>query len=151
MLPREHEDAVNGYVGMHSGERERVEQRPFRRKVDFWAFSVATALARGLEPRQGPVSRWGKLFIYTSQIMDEDLGSLLAVVSVARLGHDSPETGDPKRIVDVANRLAAAGCPVVLKQLSGDLQTTPLDRTLELAQSLLDEVRSESAPTPDDT
>ena len=53
VLPQDDDDEVNRYVAMHSGERESVERRPFRRQVDFWAFSIATALALKLEPREG--------------------------------------------------------------------------------------------------
>lgn len=143
VLPRDDDDEINRYVAMHSGERENVERRPFRRQVDFWAFSIATALVLKLEPREGTVGRWGKKFIETSQgIMDNDLCSLLAVIAVARLGHDDPEVGEPRRIIDLANRLAGAGCPVVLKELAEIyLRTTPLDRALELARSLQERVR----------
>ena len=143
MLPRDDEDAISRYVAMHSAERESAERRPFSRQVDFWALSVATALALNIEPRKGPAGRWGKTFIYTSQgIMDNDLCALLAVIAVAKLGHDDPEVSEPRRIVDLANRLAGAGCPVVLRELSEtDLRTTPLDRALELATSLIEGVR----------
>ena len=74
--------------------------------------------------------------------MDNDLCSLLALVAVAKMGHDDPDVGDPKRIVDLSNRLAGAGCPVVLAKLSENaLRTTPLDRAIELARSLQDRVR----------
>ena len=143
-LPQEDDDAINRYVAMHSGERESVERRPFRRQVDFWAFSIATALALKLNPREGTVGRWGKTFIYTNQgILDDDLGSLLAVIAVAKLGHDDPEVDEPRRIVELSNRLAGAGCPVVLKELGKiDLRTTPLDHALQFASSLQDQVRS---------
>lgn len=74
--------------------------------------------------------------------MNNDLCALLAVIAVARLGHDDLEVGEPKRIVDLANRLAGAGCPVVLKELEEtDLRTTPLDRVLHFARTLQDDVR----------
>ena len=144
VLPQDDDDEVNRYVAMHSGERESVERRPFRRQVDFWAFSIATALALKLEPREGTVGRWGKSFIYTNQgILDNDLCSLLALIAVAKLGHDDPEVDEPRRIIDLANRLAGAGCPVVLRELAEtDLRTTPLDRALQFASSLQDRVRS---------
>ena len=76
--------------------------------------------------------------------MDNDLCSLLAVIAVAKFGRDDPEVTETKRIVDLANRLAAAGCPVVLKELSeSPLRTTPLDQALELARSLQERVRTE--------
>lgn len=144
VLPRDDGDAINRYVAMHSGDRASVERRPFPRQVDFWAFSITTALAMKLEPRKGLPKRWGKNFIYTSQgIMDNNLCALLAVITVAKLGHDAPEVGEPRRIVDLANRLAGAGCPVVLKALDEtDLRTTPLDRALELARSLQERICS---------
>ncbi len=145
VLPRENEDEINRFVAMHSGERDNMERRPFRRQVDFWALCIAAALALKLDPREGPVSRWGKNFIYTSQgIMNDDLSSLLAVIAVANFGHDNPESTEVRRIVDLANRLAAAGCSVVLKKLSDNpLRTTPLDQMLELARSLQDRLHSE--------
>lgn len=138
VLPKDHDEEINRYVSMHSTDRNSVERQPFRRKVDFWAFSIATALVKDLEPRERSPSSWGKKFIETSQkILDEDLCALLAVVAVAKIGHDDPEIVDPKRIVDLANRLAGAGCPEVLKKLSEDtLRTTPLDRVVEFARSL---------------
>ena len=55
----------------------------------------------------------------------------------------TPEVGDPRRIVELANRLAGAGCPAVLRKLSEDtLRTTPLDRAIELARTLQDRVRA---------
>ena len=144
VLPKD-EDDINRYVAMHSGEQDRVERRPFPRQVDFWAFSIATALALKLSPREGPVRGWGKNFIYTSQgIMSDELCALLAVIAVARLGHDDPDVGDPRRIIEMANRLAGAGCPVVLKELTENaLRITPLDRALEFARTMQDGLRSE--------
>ena len=110
--------------------------------MDFWALSIAAALAMELEPREGPASGWGKVFIYTSQgILDNDLGALLAVIAVAKIGHDHPEVDEPRRIVDVANRLAGAGCPVVLNKLTENaIRTSPLDRAVGLARWLQEQV-----------
>ena len=143
VLPKNEDDEIGRYVAMHAGERDSVERRPFRRQVDFWAFSIATALALRLEPRDGPLGSWGKRFIYTSQgILNENLCSLLAVVAVAKMGHDHSEVEDIRRVVDLANRLAGSGCPYVLTKLSESaLRTTPLDRALELARSLQEEVQ----------
>ena len=143
VLPRDDEGDINRYVAMHSGEQDRVERRPFRRKVDFWAFSLATALVLQLDPRDGSVRGWGQKFIETSQgVMNDELCALLAVIGAARLGHDDPEVGEPRRIVELANRLAGAGCPVVLKGLAENaLRITPLDRALGFARSLQDGAR----------
>ena len=82
-------------------------------------------------------------YVRLGPIMDNDFCSLLAVIAVAKLGHDDPEVDEPRRIIDLANRLAGAGCSVVLKELSEDaLRTTPLDRALQFASSLQDRIRS---------
>ena len=145
VLPTRDKAQIERYVAMHSGGPVSLDRVPFRRQVDFWAFSIVAALAWDLEPLDGPATRWGTVFIYTSQgVMDNDLCSLLAVVAVAKMGHDDPDVGDPRRIVDLSNRLAGAGCPVVLEKLSENaLRTTPLDRAIELARSLQEHVRSE--------
>ena len=137
VLPKRDNDQIERYVAQ-MGRDVSVERVPFRRQVDFWAFSIATALAMKLDPMDGALRRWGKVFIYTPQgVMDDDLCSLLAVVAIAKLGVDNPDVGNPSRIVDLANRLAGAGCPVVLKNLSEtSLRTTPLDRVVEFARSL---------------
>ena len=144
VLPTNDKAQFERYIAKQSTDSSAgVERFPFRRQVDFWAFSIAIALATNLNPLDGPASRWGTTFIYTSQgILNEDLCSLLAVIAVAKMGHDNPNAMDPSRIIDLANRLAGAGCPIVLKRLSEDaLRTTPIDRVIEMARSLSGLVR----------
>ena len=144
VLPKKDRPQIERYVAMHSGRDVSVERAPFRRQVDFWSFSIATALAMDLEPLAQPPSRWGTVFIYTPQgILDDDLSALLAVVAVAKMGHDNLDAGDARQIVDIANRLAGAGAPVVLRSLMENLiRTTPLDQAIELARNLQKGVRS---------
>ena len=146
VLPKSGKAMIERYVAKQSVGRGNVEYVPFRRQVDFWAFAIGAALAMNLEPRTGPVSRWGGGFVYTYQgILDEDLCGLLAVVSTAKTGHDNPEVDNPGRIIELANRLAGAGCPVVLEKLSENaLRMTPLDRVITLARSLQQLVRDEA-------
>lgn len=141
-LPTRYKDQVERYVAQ-LGRDVSPERIPFQRQVDFWAFSIVTALTRKLEPLAGAPSQWGTVFLYSHQgVMDNDLCSLLAVVATAKRGIDSPDIDDPGRIIEMSNRLAGAGCPVVLQELSeAALRTTPLDRAVTLAKSLLSEAR----------
>lgn len=53
----------------------------------------------------------------------------------SQLGLDDPDVTETRRIIELANRLAAAGCPEVLRNLGNSpLRTTPLDQTLEFAR-----------------
>lgn len=134
-LPRENENDVNRLVRMHSGEKRNIELRPFRRQLDFWAFCIAAALSIQLAPREGSYQK--KMFIQTSQdIMSEDLCAFLAVIAIAKLGHDSPEAGEIKHIIELANRLAAAGCPYVLQKIGENALISPLDQAIGLARML---------------
>ena len=45
LLPKEHEAEIERYVWMHHVTRPPRESTPFPRKLDFWTFSVAAALA----------------------------------------------------------------------------------------------------------
>ena len=69
--------------------------------------------------------------------MSEELCALLAVVAVAKIGIDHEDVSNSSRIIEISNRLAAAGSPVVLGKLEEtSLRTTPLDRAITLARSL---------------
>ena len=147
LLPRSQKADIERYVAMHSlgGTGVTRERAPFQRQLDFWVFSIAAALARGLTPLQvDPPSKWGEKFVDTRSVeMSEDICAVLAIVSVARLGHQHPEVDVPRRIIDLGNRLAAVGCPIVLESLSADVLRKPaLDRAMDLARDLYHQVRA---------
>jgi len=135
-LPKDSMDEVDRLVLMH--QSATIERAPFRRKLDFWAFSVVTALAEDLEPREGPSSRWADKFVDTRAVdVPDALADVLAVAAFHHLGSENEGIDDPVQIVEVGNCLAGAGCPVVLKHMtSRDLRVTPLDKALNLAATL---------------
>lgn len=134
-------DDVQRFVGMHQQGGPSPEVAPFRRQIDFWAFSIATAIARGIPPLDGPVTNWGTKFTDTRSVeMPDGLCQILAVVAFSILGAEDEGLDDPSVIIDVGNRLAGAGCPEVIKMLSNpDLRTTALDKLLDFANSLRSE------------
>ena len=58
-LPKKHIENVQQYVHQ-SRSSVSYEDAPFQRQLDFWAFSFAIALARGLAPLDTPSSKWEK-------------------------------------------------------------------------------------------
>ena len=145
-LPTRLEDDVQRHVQMH--QTASPERAPFRRQLDFWAFSMTTALAQGLDPLDQPSSTWGRRFIDTRSVqMPGGLCDLLAVVAFHHLGSDHEDIDNPGQIIEIGNRFAGAGCPVVLKHLTDpDLRVTALSKVLKFAASLY-----ESAPLPSRT
>ncbi len=140
-LPKRSTDDIQRLVQMH--QSTSVERAPFRRQLDFWAFSIATALAEDLDPIEGPSSKWGDKFVDTRAVdMPEPLCDILAVAAFHQLGSDHEGINDPAQIVEVGNCLAGAGCPVVLDQLnSRDLRLNPLDNVLNFAAHLYNQTR----------
>lgn len=141
-FPEVCKDDVQRFVGMHQQGGPSPEVAPFRRQIDFWAFSIATAIARGMPPLDGPVSKWGTKFTDTRSVeMSDGLCQILAVVSFSILGTEHEGLDDPAVIIDVGNRLSGAGCPEAIKVLSNpDLRITALDKILDFADSLRLEV-----------
>ena len=130
---------VDRFVRRHQpggGDPERV---PFRRRLDLWAYCVATAVAEGLGPVSASDARKGYKFKDTASVqMAPELCALLAVAAAATTEADSSETASAGWIVEFGNRLAAAGCPLVIERLREvDLRLTPLARVHAHARSLL--------------
>ena len=143
-LPQDSKDDVERYVLQHQKGGASLERAPFRRQIDFWAFSIATALANGLAPLAEGSSTWGKKFADTRAVqMPDGVCELLAVVALTELGLEHEGIDDAKQIIELGNRLAGAGCPKVLEQLNDpDLRLTALDKALELATSLRPDVEA---------
>ena len=134
------------YVQMHAGNRRNPEERPFRKQLDVWAMSIAVAAANGLKPLEGPPSRWGKKFVDTRSVeIGEDLGGFLAVLAVAHYGPESEDALDPVKIIELGNRLAGAGCPVLLRALSDpSANLYPMAKLLDFVRALSGDIASQT-------
>ena len=137
-LPTIAKDDVERFVQQHQTGGTTAERAPFRRQLDFWAFSVVTAIAQGLSPLPEPSSKWGSKFADTRAVpLPEGLCDLLAVLALSQLGIDHAGLDDPSEVIELGNRLAGAGVPVVLSRLQDpDLRATALDKVLDFAARL---------------
>lgn len=145
-LPNQSKDDIERFVLQHQkGGSAGFEMTPFRRQLDFWAFSIASAIAQGLPPLADPSNKWGSKFADTSPktvIMPDGLCEMLAVITFVTLGPEHKDVDDPAQIIEIGNRFAGAGCPELLKQLSNpDLRITALDKVLGFAASLRSNLR----------
>ena len=146
-LPKQFDDDIARFVRQHQEGSLGPEGAPFRRKLDLWAFSVVTAISRGMPPIEEKSARWGKKFIDTKSVeMSDELCEMLAVIALTTLGPDHDDIDDPAAIAELGNRLAGAGCPLVIKSLRDpDLRTTPLDKVLEFATELYEKAAEKVA------
>lgn len=142
IVPKEYSQDIQRHVRHRQVSANiNIERSPFRRQLDFWAFSVAVALSNDIEPLQTPSSSWGVKFIDTRWAeLSADLCNLLAVATFHHISKRDTEGAfdDPKQIIDMGNRLAGAGCKLVIESLSSsDFRVTPLEKVLNCAAQSL--------------
>jgi hypothetical protein len=97
-----------------------ADHAPFHRMIDFWFTAIAWAVHHGVEPVQQPT---GKFFVAlgpnTQDIrhFEEWRADLLAILAVRDFGAHSPDVMDTRKVIDLANRYAEAGAPLLLEHL----------------------------------
>ena len=140
-LPDSLKDDIERFVLQHQKGNASAERAPFRRQLDFWALALTVAVKRGMPPLDRPSSTWGKKFADTRSVqMPDTLCDLIAVLGIAYLGSDAEEIDDPAELIELANKLAGAGAPVLLNELrSPTLRLTTLEKALGFAASVLTE------------
>lgn len=139
MLPKDGEEKIHRFVEAHQSGQSDPERWPFRRQLDFWAFSIAYALTTGIEPLASTASL--RKFIDTRAVqVPDELSEWLVVVAFSKIGHNDPEASDPGKIIDMCNRLAGAGAPEVIRHLQKNVLGTPLESMLSLAESHLSDL-----------
>ena len=140
-LPEELKESVDRYVGHLRPGGPDSEQAPFPRRVDLWAYSGFVAIALGRKPVDAARVSRARKFRDTGVAMSPELCELLAVAAAAGLGPEHDGVTEPAEIINYANRLAFAGCPVVIAELEKvDLRLTPLEKMARHAESLLRKV-----------
>jgi hypothetical protein len=121
LLPEDVKDRVAPWIQTQATTTYRsADQAPFRRMVDFWFTAIAWAVAYGIEPAQVTT---GRLFVNLGpnpndiRNFDEWRAELLTILAVRDFGVDSPGIQDTRKIIDLANRYAEAGAPLLLDAL----------------------------------
>jgi hypothetical protein len=100
-----------------------ADQAPFRRMIDFWFTGLAWAVRHGVPPVEQTT---GRFFVSLGpnpndiRNLEEWRADLLTVLAVRDFGADSPDTRDTRKVIDLANRYAEAGAPLLLDRLEED-------------------------------
>ena len=142
MLPKDSEDQVHRYVETHQHRSIKSRERtPFRRQLDFWAFSIAYAIGKPIEPLPLDSLTSLKKFTDTRAVqVGAELSEWLTIVAFSKIGHTDESASDAAKIIEMCNRLAGAGAPHVLKQMQKGMMT-PLESSLRIAESLVEQSR----------
>ena len=101
-----------------AGQKSRPDRSPFPRKVDLWFAGLSLAVRKNFKPidlkKKDTVSiiRYGEVF-------NTDNWQTQAIMLIAITVEDDLEVVlKPSRMMDIANSLAAAGVPHIVKMLS---------------------------------
>ena len=94
-----------------------IDQSPFPRMVDFWFAGLSLAAREGLEPKQLTKGETSNK-IAEGSIFDSDNWRVQAIMLVAIAVKDDVQIVDhPRRIMDIANGLAASGIAEIVEML----------------------------------
>lgn len=114
-----------------SGGRAVVDQSPFPRMVDLWFAGLCFAARTQLEPVD--LSKQDTFKFIEGSIFDRDSWRVQAVMLIAIAIDDNVEiAAEPRRMMAIANGLAAAGIPYIVDMLKDGDQ----DAIWNLSESL---------------
>lgn len=123
LLPDNIKDRVAPWIQTQPTTAYRsADQAPFRRMIDFWFTAIAWAVSYGIEPA---AETTGRFFVNLGpnpndiRNFEEWRADLLTILAVRDFGVDSPDALDTRKVIDLANRYAEAGAPLLLDRLEG--------------------------------
>lgn len=136
VAPVEQRDVYDRYS--QSGGRAVVDQSPFPRMVDLWFAGLCFAARKQLEPVD--LSKQDTFKFIEGSIFDRDSWRVQAVMLIAIAIDDNVEiAAEPRRMMAIANGLAAAGVPYIVDMLKDGDQ----DAIWNLSESLDDFLREQ--------
>jgi hypothetical protein len=114
IAPVEQRDVYDRFC--QTGGHAVIDQSPFPRMVDLWFAGLSLAANRGLTPVD--LSKQETFKFIEGSIFDRDSWRIQAVMLVSiALEDEANVVGEPRRMMAVANGLAAAGVPHVVDML----------------------------------
>ena len=114
IAPVEQRDVYDRYC--QTSGRAVIDHSPFPRMVDFWFAGLALAARKELAPVD--LGKQDTFKFIEGSIFDRDSWRVQAVMLIAIAVEDKVEVvGEPRRMMAIANGLAAAGIPHVVEML----------------------------------
>ena len=99
--------------------RAKADASPFPRKVDLWFAGLSLAARKQLKPIDLTKKKKNIVNIISGDIFDTDGWQAQAIMLIAIAVEGNLEVVlDPRRMMDIANGLAAAGVPHIVEMLN---------------------------------
>jgi len=136
IVPIEQRDVYDRYC--QTGGRAVIDQSPFPRMVDFWFTAMCIAARKQLKTQD--LSNRETFKFHEGSIFDRDSWRVQAIMLVAIAKTGSVEiVGEPRRMIYIANGLAAAGVPLLVEMLQ-DGDQAPIWNLSDEVESLISNV-----------
>lgn len=113
--PRTQQEDYDHYC--QTGQGAKADNTPFPRKVDLWLAGLSLAVRKNLKPMD--LKKEKTVSIINGDIFNTDGWQAQAIMLIAiEVEGDLEAVLNPRRMMDIANGLAAAGVPHIVKMLS---------------------------------
>ena len=118
-IPASYREKVSQYTmtAPKDGAASSRDHSPFPRMVDFWFLAVCVGASSSDPDVQDSVS-WHKFMDGTILSSDAWRVDFLSLLAIAKTG-DAAIVLEPSKVMDICNRLAAKGLPIVEDMLTG--------------------------------
>ena len=104
------------YCQTQAVEKKNVDRSPFRRKVDLWFAGLSLAARKQLKPTK--LKKQDTSPFNTGMVFNQDPWRVHALMLIAITVDGNVEiVQDPRRMMDIANGLAAAGVDLIVEML----------------------------------
>lgn len=119
VVPIEQDSDYDRYC--QTASRASNDQSPFPRKIDLWFVGLSLAARKQLNPVDLSKRKTSKF--HDGSVLDSDSWRIQAIMLIAiEIAGNVEIVGQPRRMIAIANGLAAAGVPYIIEILrEGDL------------------------------
>ena len=118
--PRTQQEDYDHYC--QTGQGAKADNTPFPRKVDLWFAGLSLAVRKNLKPMD--LKKEKTVSIINGDIFNTDGWQAQAIMLIAIGADDDLEVVlNPRRMMEVANGLAAAGVPHIVKMLNEGVES----------------------------
>ena len=117
ILPETQRDDYDHYC--QTGAGAKADKTPFPRKVDLWFAGLSLAARKKLDPIDLKKKKAKTVSLISGAIFNTDGWQAQAIMLIAiAVDGNLDVVLNPRRMMDIANGLAAAGVPHIVKMLS---------------------------------
>lgn len=129
-------ERIDDVVQLREGKNASPTRQPFRRNIDVWFFAIMIAVKKDLkpEPLRGKTYKAAEGVVLASDSWRSTALMLLALSTT----EGTEVLGEPSKMMQLANRYASAGFPILFSWIDERGADTALDYLSDMVEGLVD-------------